>query len=830
MTTLRPRHYHLRIEPDLDRFEFSGTVRIRFEAAAPVDEITLNLLELAVWHCAVAAEEGDLHCAFSVHPEAEEMRVRLPKASSGEIDLHIDYHGRINDLMAGFYRSQYIKDGAERAIAVTQFQESDARRAFPCIDQPAAKATFDIEMDIERTLTALSNGAVRETRELANGKKRVIFEQTPPMSTYLVFWGVGEFEVLPDAKDPRVRVAALPERGEVAEYGAAFGRRALQFSENYYDIPYPLSKMDLIAIPDFAFGAMENWGAITFRENLLLYYPGTTSKSGEQRICEVIAHEIAHQWFGNLVTPSEWKYLWLNESFATYFGFGVVAHYHPDWQIWDQFLSGMTAPAMLRDGLNSTVAIEIPGGEHVVINSSTAPIIYNKGGSILRQIQGYIGDESFRNGLRRYLKHHAYANADSRHLWEALEAASEKPVQRMMKGWVEQPGYPIIEVACDNGRLKLKQRRFSYLPQPSEQTWPVPVAIELFDEGGRSRTSAVLLEAAETEVEIGDGIDAYKLNPRQTGFYRTHYLEPEALKNLGKRVAAQTLPPEDRWGLQADLYALVRNGTVPFRDYLSFLAVYRDETAFLPLSGICENLLQARLILDGPHQKAIDRLAAPWLESVLEAIGCEPAGEERHTVSILRDQLIWHAVRFGSERVNEFALECFAGMQRGQALHPDIQKSVLQIGAWRGDRKTFEWFEDRLSTSNVEHERMNILTAMGCFRHPDALQRTLELILTGVPPRNKFIPVVAMAFNAHAWPFLWEWYASNLDRIESFHPMLYERVVGALIPSAGMDRPDEIGRFFENYLQKKDKAGEVIKLSLEKLKINLRMRQLNRSS
>ncbi len=263
---------------------------------------------------------------------------------------------------------------------------------------------------------AISNGAIEEEAPLDNGKKRITFEQTPKMSTYLVFFGVGEFEFTLDTEDPRVRVATLPGMKPYATFGLEFGRKSLAFSEAYYGVPYPLPKMDLIAIPDFAFGAMENWGAITFRENLLLHYPEITSKSGEERICEVIAHEIAHQWFGNLVTPADWKYLWLNESFATYFGYGIVDHYYPQWETWQQFLWGSTGSAMARDALLENFAIEIPGGDHVVINVSTAPIIYSKGGSILRQVEGYIGAENFQKGLQDYLKTFEYDNAASQDL------------------------------------------------------------------------------------------------------------------------------------------------------------------------------------------------------------------------------------------------------------------------------------------------------------------------------------------------------------------------------------------------------------------------------
>jgi tricorn protease interacting factor F2/3 len=351
MPDLIALNYLIRLVPDLVRFTFDGRVDIQLEASKPVAQIVLNAVELAVWRCSLERPDGGVPCAFRVDPAAEQLCIVLPETVSGQIRIQIDYAGKINDRMAGFYRSRYTRDGRTEHIAVTQFEESDARRAFPCLDHPAQKAVFDIELEVDRSLTAVSNTEIKAQEILENGQKRVVFESTPKMSTYLVFFGVGPFETLQDHVDSRVRVLTLPGQQKFAGYGLEFGRKALQFSESYYGIPYPLSKMDLIAVPDFAFGAMENWGAITFRENLLLHYPDVTSRSGEERICEVIAHEIAHQWFGNLVTPSDWNYLWLNESFATYFGYGVVAHYHPEWEIWQQFLNGTTASAMTRDGL-----------------------------------------------------------------------------------------------------------------------------------------------------------------------------------------------------------------------------------------------------------------------------------------------------------------------------------------------------------------------------------------------------------------------------------------------------------------------------------------------
>lgn len=825
---ISPSHYRIRLAPDLEQFEFAGEVEITFNAKSPVETIRLNILDIEIFSCRLIRNEKIIDCQFLVHPEKEELGITLPEVMSSEIRVAIGYQGKINDLMAGFYRSKYVVEGQTKYIAVTQFEESDARRAFPCMDHPSKKAVFDITLDIDPHLTAVSNGDILKEEILDNGKKRVVFESTPKMSTYLVFFGVGEFDITKDEIDPRVRAVTLPGMKAHAGYGLAFGRKSLQFSESYYGVDYPMSKMDLIAIPDFAFGAMENWGAITFRENLLLHYPEMTSATGEERICEVIAHEIAHQWFGNLVTPDDWKYLWLNESFATYFGYGVVDHFYPEWEIWSRFLINMTATAMTRDALQNTFPIEIPGGEHVVINSSTAPIIYNKGGSVLRQIYGYIGKDNFQKGLRHYLKTHAYECAASRHLWEAFENAADKPVTEMMKSWIEQPGFPVISAKKDNNRLILTQRRFSYLPDHSGQIWKIPVLMDLYDENGKFDALLVEINEKQKEVELPEKTVAYKINAGQTGFYRAKYENAPDLKALSEKVSKKILSEEDRWGLQSDLYHLCLSGEYLFDEYLAFIKNYEKETEFLPLTAIAENLSHAHQALSPDHRNAIETLAAPWYERILDRIGFEPAEEEKHTIAVLREQLLWDAVRFKVEKAEKFASGQFHALTAGRTVHPDIIKSIMLSGAWNGEGQTFKWFTDRFLTSGIEQDRINILTALGGFRSERDIDAVLRFVLDAVPARNKFIPVVAFSANSYAAQSLWKWYTSKLDIIEAqFHPLLYERVVGAVIGACGMEAADEVKDFFAGYLKKTAKASDVIRLSLERLEINLRFREIN---
>ncbi|MGD8523736.1 MAG: M1 family metallopeptidase [Desulfobacterales bacterium] len=827
MQEINPVNYQIHLIPDLINFSFAGTTKIQFEAKNPIDEITVNILELAIWNCKVTADDLVVECPFLVNTKNEELRILLPKAMSGRIMVTIDYQGHINNKMVGFYRSTYIRGEETRYIAVTQFEESDARRAFPCMDHPARKATFDVKIDVDPHLVAISNSTVKEKRQLENRKKRVVFEQTPKMSTYLLFFGIGEFEFTQDSTDPRVRVVTLPGMKKYAQFGLEFTRKSLAYSEAYYGVSYPLSKLDMIAIPDFAYGAMENWGAITFRENLLLHYPDITSKAGEERICEVIAHEIAHQWFGNLVTPSDWKYLWLNESFATYFGFGVVDHYYPQWDTWEQFLQSQTGTAMARDALGETFAIEIPGGEHIVINASTAPIIYNKGSSILRQIQGYIGNQNFKKGLQHYLKTYEYECAASHHLWESFETVSNQPIRLMMKSWIEQPGFPMVGVRREGNELILSQKRFTFLPNKFDQTWIIPLTIKLFTDREDSQELTVLLDEAEKTIEIEENTIAYKVNHQQTGFYRVKYADSNNLAELGKRVKNRNLPPEDRWGLQNDLFALVRSGDTSLNDYLRFLAYYENEDSYLPLTSIATNLFTAYLIMDQNQKANISSLAKTWFETILSKIGFEPAAGEKHTTSILREQLIWEAAICGSTKTIQFANKKFSSLMQNASVHADIMKSVMQVGALNGNMQVFTWLDEKFQSSQIEHERMNILIALGCFQNPELIKKAQNYVLEKVPARNTFIPVVAMASNPFAIPLMWDWYVSNLARIEKFHPMLYERVVAAIIPIAGLQRADEVKAFFEDYMKKTSKAADVIKLSLERLEINLRIRAAN---
>jgi len=826
MIDIAPVAYHLTIEPDLASFGFTGRAELHYHTEQARDQIRLNVLELDIGQVVMTRDNQTQPCRWQVDPASETLAIDLPEPASGAFGLVIDYRGTINDRMAGFYRSAYSDAGTTGHAAVTQFQESDARRAFPCVDHPGAKAVFTIEMVIPADLVAVSNTPMARRAQNAGGRQRISFQPTPPMSTYLVFWSVGPWEIQTNPADARIRALTLPGRRDHTAFGLNFGRQSLSFCESYFNIPYPIGKLDLIGIPDFAFGAMENWGAITFRENLLLHHAGITSRLGEARICEVIAHEIVHQWFGNLVTPSDWRYLWLNESFATYFSYAVVDYYQPRWNQWHHFMRSHTESALNRDALKATYPIEIPGGEHVVINTSTAPLIYSKGASILRQIEGYIGKGGFQRGLRAFLTAHAYRNAESHHLWEAFEAASEKPVTAMMKSWIAQQGFPLVEVRRQGGRLFLSQRRFTYLAQQSDQCWMIPVGLRAFYPGGRQKRISLLMDGQTAVADIGTDAIAYKINAGQTGFYRTGYLDPANIEALGRLIGSRELGVEDRWGLENDVFALFRAGRVGLDQYLGLAACFEGENAFLPLVSLHDNLLHLYLAAPAQRRPAIAAVAKRLLRAAIATLGKQPVADESHATSIARDTVLWHAALFDVDEATAFAQERFACLSQGQAVHPDIVKSVLQTAALNGTADTLGWMIRTLENSQSEHERQNLLTALGCFRDKNLLARARDYTLANVPDRNRFIPIGAMAANPFALEDLWPWFTAKIAVLEKSHPLLFERFIAAIVPLAGLAYADAVRSFFAAYVAQNPRVKDVVDLSLEKLAINEQVRAM----
>src|SRR6185436_5152914 len=543
------------------------------------DEVQLNAVELMITGVVAEGEEGTrLEGTASLDPATDRVHLRFPRAlRPGEWSLRITFQGILNDQLHGFYRSTFKgADGQTHVMAATQFEAVDARRAFPCWDEPALKAVFGVTLVVPDGYTAISNTAPVREESVGDGRRAVTFGDTIRMSTYLVAFIVGELESTEPVmvgKTP-LRVWSVQGKRHLASYARTAGAFCLDFFERYYGIPYPGDKMDLLAIPDFAAGAMENLGAITFRETALLVDEAAATHSDLERIADVVAHELAHMWFGDLVTMVWWNGIWLNEAFATFMEMLAVHAWKPEWERWVNF--GVSrAAAMGVDGLVSTRPIEFEVRAPRDCEAMFDLLTYEKGAGVLRMLEQSIGATVFRDGVRRYLEHHRYGNAETTDLWKALGEASGLPIPEIMDAWIFRPGYPLVSVEADGTGVKLSQRRFTYLGAEGnpDERWRIPIALRASVKGGWV-DKRLLLGEAETRVELPAAPEWVLANTGGHGFFRVGYALPR-LRKLARSVAK--VSPIDRFNVASDAFALSQAGFVPAVEYLDLTGRFREE-------------------------------------------------------------------------------------------------------------------------------------------------------------------------------------------------------------------------------------------------------------
>ncbi|RMG32882.1 MAG: M1 family peptidase [Methanobacteriota archaeon] len=807
-----PSHYSIHLEPDLEHFGFTGNVEISVTVDEEIDRIELDALDLEVAKCKVNNKEVKHELSL----ERQKLILFLDGKTKGNLKLEIDYKGEINDKLVGLYRSKFISEGKEKFVAVTQFQENDARRAFPCFDEPGKKATFDIEYVVDKDLFCISNTSIIEEKDLGNGKKLVKFERTPIMSTYLVFFGIGEFEAIEaESRGRPIRLIASPgNASKYGQFGLDFGIKSLEYCEDWFGIPYPISKLDFIGTAAFAHGAMENWGAILFRENLLLHYPGITSKMQELRIEEVIAHEVVHQWFGNLVSPVSWKYLWLNESFATFFSFLVVDHYYPHKRVWEFFVASETAPALNADGRHATLPIEVPEDTGQGMTIKNVNILYNKGGSVLRQMMAYLGEESFQKGLRHYLDKFKYSVASSGDLWRSIQEASGKPVVDLMESWVLQPGYPVVSVKRNGNTLLFSQRRFTFLPNDSEQVWMVPISVKVF-KGEKGIEKSFMLTDREGSLDLGEEFDAFKVNMDSTGFYRVQYEKTE-WELLGELIRKKQISATDRWSLEEDMYGFLRSRDITLEEYLGFLSFYDQEDHAMPLKNIAGHLSTLFEFFDDGRREKVAVQGKKILEQAIEKIGFDPVDGEDLAVSMARPDILWAAVRLGSETISSRAMELFNKLKEGENISADLLATILKVGALKTN--DFDWFAEKLRSAQNEQEIVNYGAAITQVSNPELIPKVEEFIFEEIPYRNRGGAIALLASNPVAKETLWEWYLANLDNFEKLHPFMYQIALVSII-SRSVDKENDVKEFFNGYLKKNPSIADAIEVGLENLEM-----------
>lgn len=816
--SLVPVNYDLTFEPDFDRFTFVGKATIDAKLTKPSNVIRLNAAEIAVRRCAVIHNKQQIRAKTRTDERTESLTITTPRKIGGNIRILIEFTGILNDRLVGFYRSQYKdKSGKTKYLATTQFEAADARRAFPCIDEPAAKATFDITIITEKHHTAISNMNLISKKPIGS-KTQHRFARTPIMSTYLLYLGVGEFEFL-SSRQGRVQYRIVTTKGNSrnGKFALDLCKKLVNSYEKYFGIKYPLPKLDLIAVPDFASGAMENWGAITFRETILLYNPKTSSTQTKQFIAEVVSHELAHQWFGNLVTMKWWNDLWLNESFATFMATKFVDKFYPEWKLWDQFLDDTMNTAMGLDALHSSHPIDVKVRAPSEIREIFDAISYDKGGCVLRMLENYVTEAKFRQGLRQYLKKYSYKNAEGNDLWNEIGAAAKMPVRAMVTSWIRQTGFPVVVAERQNTALRLRQKRFVFEQKGRMRgQWYIPVSVK-----AGKKTVTKLMTKMQDMLSVGP--DGLVINSGRPGFYRVKY-SPSMLEQIKPMVADKSISHIDRWAVQNDLYALCVSGDDTTGRYLEFTGAYEDEDDYIAVSNVAANLFSLYIkTINEPFSYQIKSVAHEFFSKVFARIGWDAKKGEPHTNALLRSQVIGALGRLDDEEVISEANKRFgAYLKNPQSLNPDLQGAVFSIVAWSGDGKTYEKLLGLYRKAKSQEEKLRFLSALSSFKDERLLLRALNFSQTKeVRSQNMHLPIMQTASNPYGKPLLWPWLQKNWRKVRvkvgPGSPLL-NRIVASISQVADSTMEGQIRSFF----RKNPTPGteRTLDQTLERMRIN----------
>ena len=793
-----PVNYDLEFEPNFKNFTFRGKECVTINCFGPTNKIILNGAELKIKRCHVEIPHKTLKPKLKLDAKKEELQIYLPQKIVGKAILHFDYTGILNDRLLGFYRSQYTQRGKIKYLATTQFEAADARRAFFCWDTPEAKATFDITIIADSNYTAISNMPVSIKKRI--GKKTVFkFARTPVMSTYLVYMGIGEFEFL-KSKLGKIEIRVITTGGNTTKgkYALEIGKKLLSAYQNYFGIKYPFPKLDLIAVPDFAAGAMENWGAITFRETILHYDPKTSSTKTKQHIAEVISHELAHQWFGNLVTMKWWNDLWLNESFATFMATKFVDKFYPEWEVWEQFIEETMNNAMGLDSLKSSHPIDVKVNSPSQIREIFDAISYDKGGCVIRMLENYVGEANFRKGLKHYLRKYMYKNAVGQDLWDSIGEVSKLPVGKMVNTWIKQVGFPILNVKKQNSKLLLKQQRFlmNNTSKSPKGIWSIPISLGLKNEFSKN-----LMTKKSDKLSLKNDNPCI-VNFGRRGFYRVKYDE-ETLAELRSLVAEQTIPHIDRWSIQNDLFALCVSGNESVKSYLDFSDAYHDEKSYLPTMNVANNLnfLYFHTFFED-FSDEIREYGIDYLRNILNRLGWVPKKHEKSSDVILRSYVITALGKMDESNVNLEVKKRFQKfLKNPNSIDPDLLEPIFIGTAWSGDSKTHKLFISLYKKAKTQEEKIRFLTALCYFKDEKLLLDTLTFSQSKlVRSQNMHIPIMRIAGNPYGQKILWPWLKKNWKKLSKKvgqgNPIL-NRAVGSLYLIIDDSKIPEVREFFK---------------------------------
>ncbi|KAL8872482.1 MAG: hypothetical protein Q9174_001896 [Haloplaca sp. 1 TL-2023] len=816
-TDVKPINYDIALY-DLElggSFGYKGIVKVELHVKKPSKHITINAFELKIQEAKISPQDGESQTASEISYDENSQRAScsFPQEirPSESAVLEITFAGTMNNKMAGFYRSKYKPigepaksvptDGDSHCMFSTQFESCDARRAFPCFDEPNLKATFDLSIEIPDDLVALSNMPEKETVNGKEGLKIVSFERSPVMSTYLLAWAFGDLEYVEDftrreynGKPMPVRVYTTKGLKEQARFGLKNAYQVVDyFSEKpgltpplqLFGIDYPLPKLDLLAVHEFPIICLP---IFAFLQSAAKY---------KNRVAYVVAHELAHQWFGNLVTMDWWSELWLNEGFATWVGWLAIDHFYPEFQVWCQFVTEALQTAQQLDSLRASHPIEVPVKDALEIDQIFDAISYLKGSSVIRMLSNHLGVKVFLRGVSNYLKAHAHGNATTNDLWAALSEASGKDVNTFMDPWIRKIGYPVLTVAEEPGQLGVRQSRFlstgDLKGEEDDTLWWIPLGLKTSSEAKAASTEA-LTTKEETIRDVDEAF--YKLNENQNGFYRTNY-PPARLAKMGAE--NEKLSTEDKIGLVADAAALAIAGDATTAGLLNFVSNLSQETnnasVFADNSAVAEGLKQFTVKLVSP---------------VTEKLGWDSKADEDYLTGQLRALLISTAGGAGHTATIEEAKRRFARYLSGEreAIHPSLRLPVFRINVAEGGKEAYEAVKrDYLDNTSIDGKEI-CLQALGRVQTTELVQQFMEFQFSDhVKVQDVHSGSIALAANSKARDALWQYIKEQWDVVHgklSGNSVVLDRYLkNSLQKFASHEKEKDIASFFD----KKDTKG-----------------------
>ncbi|HUJ82151.1 MAG TPA: M1 family metallopeptidase [Candidatus Acidoferrales bacterium] len=764
-----PESYDLTFSPDLGKAAFTGEETIHVTLKRAASFIVLNSAEIDFQATTVTANGIMQTARVSKNEKLEQATITVPKEiPAGPAEICIHFTGILNDKLRGFYLSETPR----RRYAVTQFESTDARRAFPSFDEPAFKAVFRVTLIVDKGDTGISNGhIVSDTPGPGDEKHTLKFSPSPKMSSYLVAMMVGDFQCLEGGADGiPIRVCAVPEKKELGAFALTAAENILKYYDRYYYTKWPFEKLDMIAFPDFSAGAMENTAAITYRETELLLDEKTASLDARENVAGVIAHEMAHQWFGDLVTMKWWDDIWLNEGFATWMTWKPLEAWHPEWRNQLDEIQE-TSSSLSTDSIASIRPIRQKAETPADIAALFDGIAYGKAASVLRAVEAYVGPDVFQKGVNAYLEKHAYGNATAEDFWNQIAATSGKPVDKIMASFVDQPGAPLVSVksSCSGDRTKVTLSQHRYfadavrLNAASPELWQVPVALR---GSGAKDATHVLLTAPEQTFEIKGCSDWVYANAGARGYFRSSY-EPQVFDKMSAALET-SFSPEERIRFLGDAWAMVRVGRLDISQYLATLENLqgeRNRAVVATMLGRIGELHDTLVAAD--ERSAFESWVRNFVRPIAADLGSQPVPGESPERTALRSDVFGTLALYGRdpELVAKSRAIADAYMRDPQSVDEALAGNALAVAAANGDAALYDQFMEHLKNAKTPEEYYSYFGALGLFPDPALTKRTFDFMLSPAVKNQDLYYMGVLFQNYRTQDAAWDLFKADFKQI-----------------------------------------------------------------